>query len=93
MLDSTAKVNFLGRGTVWFLSGMIPGLLYALGSILLDRPFAKLWFLVAVGAGALLAAGTFGSSLSKEIRRSRRRMGDPMYRAKLVEYGTQARRS
>jgi len=92
MLDSRAKVNVLGRGAVWLLSGMIPGLLYALGSILLDRSYSILGFLGAVGAGALLATAAWSTRLLGEIRRSRRRMGDPMYRAKLVEFGTQSRR-
>ena len=93
MLEPPGKANFLGRGVVWLLSGMIPGLLYALGSILLERPYSMLVFLIGVGVGALVAGGVWLASASQEIRRSRRRMRDLMYRAKLVEYGTQATRS
>jgi hypothetical protein len=93
MLAPPTKVNFLGRGVVWLLSGMIPGLLYALGSILFDQPYSMLAFLIAIGVGALLAGGAWLANTAQEIRRSRRRMGDPMYRAKLVEFGTQATRS
>lgn len=93
MLQPPMKLNFLGRGLVWFLSGMIPGLLYALGSVFLGKSYLMLAFLIAVGVGALLASGTWFALASLDIRRSRRRMGDPMYRAKLVEFGTQGSRT
>jgi len=93
MLDPPTKLSFLGRGLVWFLSGMIPGLLYALTAVVRGRGYSVSAFLIAVAAGALLAGGGWAVRAALHIRRSRRRMGDPMYRAKLVEYGTQATRS
>ena len=93
MLDPPTKLNFLGRGLIWFLSGMIPGLLYALVAVLLGRSYLMLGFLVAVSAGGVVAGGLWLTLASGDIRRSRRRMGDPMYRAKLMEFGTQGLRS
>ena len=45
-------------------------------------------------AAGWLAAGLFeGGRLATEIAASRRRMGDPMYRAYLVRHGIQASRA
>ena len=53
-----------------------------LGGDTLGGAEALLWL-----AGGLAAAGAWeGSRLSSAIARSRRRMADPMYRARLVEY-------
>lgn len=92
MLDPPTKVQYVGRGMIWILTGTIPGLLFALVATVLQRSYDFLSFLVVVGVGALLSGGTWAALLSQEIRRSRRRMGDPMYRAKLVDFGTRASR-
>lgn len=88
MLPPTTKIQYVGKtGLVLFLAGMIPGLLYGLVSLVLVGSYHPLAFFIAVLGGAVLAESLWITLVAKTIGRSRRRMGDPIYRAKLVEFG------
>src|SRR5262245_305365 len=81
------------RGRFALAAGIMPALVYAGLTLTGPRSFDARTALLFLGAG-WLAAGVFEAArLSMEIGASRRRMSDPMYRAKLVQHGIAASRS
>ena len=91
MLPPATKLRYVGKtGFVWFLAGAIPGLLYGITAMVFFGGFHPLALLISVTVGAVLALALWLGLVSKEVHRSRRRMGDPMYQAKLVEFGIES---
>lgn len=94
LLPASTRLGWLARIGAWALLGALLAALALLGSARARgaRPSpreAALWLaLGAAGAGALSA-----SRLARAIRRSRRRLADPMYRAKLIEFELAAERA
>jgi hypothetical protein len=66
--------------------GLALPLLYLAVEVGSGRSWQLRYALLSLGAGWILAGAWQGSRLAAKIQRSRRRMGDPMYLAKLVEY-------
>jgi len=80
-------VILLGGAAFAGSAGLVPALAWASYRLVRGAAIDPLPLAVTAGAGLLVGVGLFGMRLSTVIRRSRRRMGDPMYRAKLVEFG------
>ncbi len=91
-LDPPTKLRYLATvGLQAFVFGVIPGLLYGVGDVVLRGDYDMRIFLIVLGAGLLVIAGLRFLEFSWHVRRSQRRVADPMYRAKLVEFGIGAR--
>ena len=87
-LDGNAKARLLmvvGLQTLVF--GVIPALLYGVADVALRGDYDVRILLLALAAGLLGVALVRGAAFSAQVARSRRRVADPMYRAKLVEFG------
>ena len=83
-------LRFAGLGLI--VGGML-GAAALLAAQLSGREVAGLWF-AAVLVGFPLIGTAFGlGALGKRVAASRQRMGDPMYRAKLMEFELQERES
>jgi len=90
LFDVAAKTGyFLGSLGAWLALGLLPGLIYLL---VRGRDFDPRWLALALVAGPLFAAAIPALGLAQRVRRSRARMSDPMYRAKLLEFGRRAAR-
>ena len=74
-------------------AGLVPALVYAGLALAGPRTLDPRTALLFLGAGWLAAGLWEGARLSMEISASRRRMSDPMYRAKLVQHGIAASRA
>jgi hypothetical protein len=89
-MSPSVKLGFIGRAlTRSLVVGLAPALLYGLFAIVTARGSDRLWLLALAAGGVLIAATVWASLLAQEIRRSSKRLADPMYSAKLVEYGIQ----
>ncbi len=81
------------RGRFALAAGLVPLVVYA--GLILSGP--RTWdgrtALLVLGGGWLAAGLWEAVRLSTEISSSRRRMSDPMYRAKLVQHGIAASRA
>ena len=88
LLGPAARASFLGEKAARTLAfGALPGIAYLLVATVRNQPLDH-WKLLAFFAGGILVAGFVTvSGISQAVRRSKRRMNDPMYRARLVEYG------
>ncbi len=82
-----ARARYGFERAAWSLAlALLPALLYLVGARLLGRATDP-WIL-----GAALALGLFGLGIHpalqgmRSVRRSRRRLADPMYRAKLMQF-------
>lgn len=67
-------------------AGLLPAVLLGAWGLVADPAPSRSRFLVAAGAGSVAALWIWLHHLARRIRASRRRMADPMYRAKLVEF-------
>jgi hypothetical protein len=87
LLPRTQRLRHVTRATaVALVTGVVFGLAYlafAFGQGAGWRPREALVF---VGAGAAVGGFAVGSRLLSAIQRSRRRLDDPMYRARLIEF-------
>ena len=87
LLKSRQKLGHLTRHAFVALTmGLVPPLVYFAAGLGSGRGWQLRYVLLLLAAGWVLAGAWQGSRLAAMIRRSRRRMGDPMYLAKLVEY-------
>ncbi len=75
------------KGAFALALGSLPGLAYLLTATVRRQALDLGVALALFGGGALLAAFISGSALASAVRRSRARMSDPMYRARMVEFG------
>ena len=79
------------QGTLAFAVGLIPAVALGLAGLVRQGGTGDRLTLVAVaGLGIAAAVAVWLALLSRHVRRSQRRMGDPMYRAKLAEFGMQS---
>lgn len=91
LMSASDRARLVGSGAAYALAlGLLPALLYALVGILRGAAAPPLHLVLAATIGVALVAGIWAARLSEAIRRSRRRMSDPMYLAKLAEFGMQA---
>lgn len=87
LLRPRAKLAFLGRRFGFAAAaGLVPIVVRLVAAQVGGTPASALEALVWLAAGEVAALAWEGSRLSSAIGRSRRRMSDPMYRARLVEY-------
>jgi len=86
-MSGQAKVQYVSTAVVRSLVfGVVPSVVYTGLDLALGRGLNwKVVALVAVLGVAGTGAWLFARS-AEEIRRSRRRMTDPMYRARLIEF-------
>ena len=76
---------FVDRAAPFLVLGIAPGLAYPW--LVSPEEHADPWILIALlCAGPLLLGSIALSGTQRIIRRSRSRMADPMYRARLVEF-------
>jgi len=87
-LDGNTKARLLMTvGLQVLVFGVIPGLVYGVGEVLLRGDYDLRILLVVLAVGLLGVGLVRGAAFSAQVGRSRRRVADPMYRAKLVEFG------
>jgi hypothetical protein len=70
-----------------FVFGLIPGLLYGVVDVIVRGDFDPLILAGALAGGLILVGGLRLAVWSSALRRSQRRVMDPMYQAKIVEFG------
>ncbi len=89
LMSSGDKSRLVGTAFARALSiGLLPALAYGLSLFVgSTAPNATRTVLVLGGVGSALACGVVIARLAKDVGRSRRRMSDPMYLARLAEYG------
>jgi hypothetical protein len=95
LLPAAARLAHLGRAAGRALAaGLGAAAAQAAGALGTGSGWRPGTTLAWLGAGLALGALVEGTRLTRAIRRSRRRLSDPMYRAKLVEHelATSARR-
>ena len=86
LLGSGKKTAIVARRAFAALTiGLIGPLAYLGAAVSSGRDWQPRYALLSLAIGWVLAGSWQASSLLARIRRSRRRMGDPMYLAKLVE--------
>ena len=87
VMAAPARLSLFGREAVWVLGlGLLPALVAALVGRVSGDPLA-LERLAAWALGGMAAVGAFRAwRLGEDLRASARRMGDPMYRARLAEF-------
>lgn len=86
-MSATARLRLvLAELVLAVCLGLLPALLLGLLGLFGGPAPSRARLLLAAGAGALFAIVIWLRHLAARIRASRRRMGDPMYRAKLVEF-------
>ena len=79
------KAQLVGTGLAFALAlGVLPALVYGFTTM---GESEDLVLLVLGGVGILAAVGAWGARLVGTVRRSQRRMTDPMYLAKLARFG------
>lgn len=88
LMGARARLELLagGIGSAGAL-GLLPALGYALLCIARGRPAPPEELAIGAAAGFLVAVSVWGARFAAALRRSRRRMADPMYQARLVEFG------
>jgi hypothetical protein len=95
LLPRGERARHVTRATAIALAtGVAFGLAYVAFALGQGRGWQPAEALVFVGAGVAVGGFAVGSRLVAAIQRSRRRLGDPMYRARLIEFemGTAATR-
>lgn len=87
LMKSSTKLRCLGAAAIgWLGMGVLATLVLALGVVIFGRPLDVKNVLTVAVVVLVLAGALQGSRFSKELNRSRARMSDPMYRAKLIEF-------
>jgi hypothetical protein len=87
LLGAGQRLDLVARHALWALAvGVIALPIYLVAAKALERPWRPLNAAICLAAGLVLAGGWMGSRLVVAIRRSQRRMRDPMYLAKLVQH-------
>jgi len=86
MAPSSRAQLVLGELALALCVGLAPAVLLGLWGIVTSTGSERSRLLVVAAAGLALALSVWGLSLSRRIRESTRRMGDPMYRAKLAKF-------
>ena len=70
--------------------GLAPALVHLVTTLVQGSPWHAVESLLWLAGGWVVAGCYEGSRLTSRIQRSRRRMADPMYRARLVKYEIEA---
>lgn len=87
------KLQHVTRRATWALAaGLVPLTVYSIATPLGGRRLESQTALLFLAGGWLLAGLWQAARLSSAIASSRRRMSDPMYRARLVEFELEARK-
>ncbi len=87
LLGALGRMRCLGLPAgIALVTGLIPALGYAGVGLALPHGRDPVWLLIVAGVGLCVSVAIWLASLSRDVRRSQRRMADPMYRAKLVEF-------
>ena len=87
LLRMRAKVGHVARHVRRALIlGTPPVLVYAIFALVASGGWKPIELVLWLAAGWFLAGSWEGSRLATSIQRSRRRMGDPMYLAQLIEF-------
>lgn len=92
LMSPRARLAFLAPGAARALAlGLAPALVWGLFVLARggERDPLALLLLAALGAG--VALGVWLGRVASAVRRSRRRLADPMLRARLVEFGLASR--
>ncbi len=93
VLGTSAKARYLAEGLALFLAlGALPGLIYLLAALVQGKEYDWRVLVGLLVAGSLLVGALPVIGLVRTVKRSRQRLADPMYRAKLVEFGRRAAR-
>lgn len=88
------KLQHVTRHAAWaFAVGLVPLAVYSVATPLGGRELESRTALLLLGGGWILAGLWQAARLSSAIAHSRRRMSDPMYRARLVEFEIEAAKS
>jgi hypothetical protein len=91
LLPHAERLRHVGRAArVALLSGLGLGLAQLVFVLGQGRGWRLGEAAIACAVGTLVAGAWLGVRLAGAIRRSRRRLGDPMYRARLVEFELRA---
>lgn len=92
LLGAGAKAYWLADAVGPFVAlGLVPALAYLIAGPLAQGTRDPRVLLALALGGPLILGSLRALGVLQVIQRSRRRMGDPMYRARLVEYGRRAR--
>jgi hypothetical protein len=87
LLGAAQRLDLVAHHALWALAvGVVALPVYFVAAKALERPWRPLNAAICLAAGIALAGGWMGSRLALTIRRSQRRMRDPMYLAKLVQH-------
>jgi hypothetical protein len=79
-------------GAIVLALGLTPAALAGVGALLSERAAQPRTLLILAGAGLVLSLGAWMGRMSHTLNRSRRRMSDPWYRAKLAQFAIQEER-
>lgn len=87
MMGPATRAGLLLNGGALFVAlGLVPAVAYGLLVIASGGSSDLLALLVVAGAGLALSLGGWALRTSAVVRSSNRRMADPMYRARLIEF-------
>ena len=94
LFDPRTRLELIARRlTFAFAAGCVVPAVHGLVTLVAARDWLWWHALAALGLGWLVAGLGAGGKLAVEIHASRRRMSDPMYRMKLVEFELGASRT
>ena len=86
LLGAGQKLDFVVRhAALAAVTGLVAPLIHLAATRFLEVPWRPFDAAISLAAGWLVAGGWMASRLLAAIRRSQRRMRDPMYLAKLVQ--------
>jgi hypothetical protein len=91
LLPLGLKTRHVAQSALLALSlGIVPALVHLAATLTQGAAWEAKQALLWLAGGCVVAGCYAGSRLGSRIQRSRRRMGDPMYRARLVKYEIEA---
>ena len=94
LMSSADKAGILGlQGCVALSLGLAPAAIAGVVGLLARRELDTLTLLIVAGIGLLVALTSWMARLTSTLRRSRRRMTDPMFQARLVQFAIQDERA
>ena len=95
LMSRSVRLGILARTAVrGLVLGLAPAVVLGLVGIAAGRTASSRATLAALGiAGAVVGLAVAMALLGNELGRSRRRMSDPLYRARLVEFGIRSSRA
>jgi len=86
-MPASLKFNNIVNGLRWaLLIGLLSGSVYTLWAMIIGDGASRLSVAIAFSLGFVVSGSWRGVWLVEAIQRSRRRMSDPMYTARLVKF-------